>query len=174
MVDVEPPRHACVQHGDVGASSSVVGGSMTWVPIVVATTSMVTQMVDAESIPTLSSNSFNFALDNVTDHVSQGELPRPSSPVLEFVSPVAHDDMHYVEEEQLQMELREVVENPNVYDATTALSDVAKQEQSRQRELVESPKVFDATATLTYHVAHDDVQERSAELVSSASFREVS
>ena len=56
LVDVEPPRHACVQHGDVGASSSAVGGSMTWISVVVATTAMSTQTVAVESIPTLSSN----------------------------------------------------------------------------------------------------------------------
>lgn len=43
--------------------------------------------------------------------------------MLEFVSLVAHNDVHYEEEEQLQMEPREVVENPNISDATTALSD---------------------------------------------------
>jgi len=174
VVEVEPSRHARAHHGDDGASSSTIGGNMTWVSVAVATTTMVTQTALAESIQTFSSNSFRFALHNVTDHVPQGELPRPSSPVLEFVSPVAHVDMHSEEEEQLQMEPREVVKNPNNSDATAALSDVVEQEHSRSRELVESRKVSDANATLASPVATDDVQERSAELVSSASDREVS
>ena len=174
MVEVEPSRYARVHHNDVGASSSTIGRCMTWLSIVVATTTMATQTAIVESIQTLSSNSFSFALHNVIDHVPQGDLPHLSRPVLEFVSPVAHIDVHFEEEEQLQMEPQEVVENPNVSDATTDLSDVVEQEHSGSQELVESPKVSNANATLTFHVAHDDVQKRSVELVSSAFDREVS
>ena len=74
----------------------------------------------------MSSNSFSFALHNVIDHIPQGEMPRPASPVLEVVSLVAHDGVHSEEVEQIHLKSQEVVENPKVSDATVGLSDVVE------------------------------------------------
>lgn len=90
-------------------------------------------MVVIELIQTLSYNSFSFALYNVIDHIPQGELPRPGSPVLGVVSSLAHDDMHSDEVEQLHLIPREVIENTKVSYATVALSDVVEQEHSQPR-----------------------------------------
>lgn len=125
-------------------------------------------MVVIEPIQTLSYNSFSFALHNVIDHIPQGEMPRPGSPVLDFVSSLAHDDVHSDEVEQLHLIPREVVENTKVSYATVALSDVVEQEHSQPRGLVESPKFLDATATHLSPLAHNDVLESYFELVSSA------
>lgn len=53
-------------------------------------------------------------------------------------------------------------------------SDVVAQGQSESWEMEVIPNISDATAAFTSHVEHDDVQEMSVELVSSASGREVS
>jgi len=42
----------------------------------------------------VSTNSFSFALQNVTDEIPRGRLPGPDIPVLELVSDGVHDDVH--------------------------------------------------------------------------------
>ena len=169
MVAEADPPHARGCQGDVGASSSADGGTLTWVSIVVASTTMATSTntFATDPIQTLPSNSFSFALHNFIDHIPQRELFRLDSPVLDVVSLVVHDDVHSEKVEQLHLISREVVQNPKVSDVTTALSDVVEQEHPQSRELVESPKVSYATATNSSSVTHDDVLERSIELISS-------
>lgn len=41
VAEADHPRHAQVRHSDVGSSSSTKGGTLTWVPVVVAFTTMV-------------------------------------------------------------------------------------------------------------------------------------
>ena len=49
-----------------------------------------------------SSSTFSFALNNVTDSIPQGALPRPTIPVLDLVTVNEHDDENIVEEEGME------------------------------------------------------------------------
>ena len=119
-VDIATPKPSR-QNNDVGASTSANGSA--WVPVSTTPTSLAlttldipapspslnansqlgpvsivtltvaTSQTDVSMSSSLLSNSFSFLLHNVFDRISPEELPRVT-PVLEVVSPVAHDDVH--------------------------------------------------------------------------------
>jgi len=72
-------------------ASSAMASTTHMVPVTIASTIMATtQTVAPKPSPSLSSKSFCFPLHNVFYCISPDELPH-SSPVLEVVSPIAHD-----------------------------------------------------------------------------------
>jgi len=68
------------------------------------------------------SNTFSFPLHHVFDTIAPRELPH-TMPVLELVSPVAHNGVQPVEVVRLHQTSREVLENPLVTDVTKSLLD---------------------------------------------------
>jgi len=109
-------------------------------PVSIVTSTLATSQTDVPvSMSSLSSNSFSFPLHNVFDGISPEELPR-AMPLLEVVSPVAHDGVHFERAEQLHQTSREELENPTLDDVTVTLSDDVENNRSSPRELVESPK----------------------------------
>jgi len=115
-------------------------------------------------MPSLSSNSFSFPLHNVFDIISPEKLPCVT-PVLEVVSPVAHDDVHSEKAERLHQTLREELENFAVDDVTVTLSDDVEHNHSIPRELVESPKGSHEHVSHSSPVEHIEVHEVSVESV---------
>jgi len=87
------------------------------------------------------------AQESWSDEIPHGDLPQPTSTVLELIPQVTHVDMH---------------------------SDVVEQLSLESREVVDVPKDPDATTTLSSPVAHNVVQVISNELISFASSREES
>ena len=119
---------------DIPASTSMLES------VSLATSAVATSQTDVPvSVPSLLSNSFSFPLHNVFDRISPEELPHCMH-VLEFVSPIAHVDVHSERVEQLYLTSREVLANPLVDDVSVTLSDDVEHNRSRPRELVESPK----------------------------------
>jgi hypothetical protein len=103
--------------GDKGASSS---GSLQYVAVVPQASAREVINTDSEGVvpKDLSSSSFSFALNNVTDSVPQGALPIPSIPVLDLVTVDEHNAVHISEEEGLaNMVSKEPVQSsPSVFN----------------------------------------------------------
>jgi len=66
----------------------------------------------------VSTDTFSFALKNVTNSIPQGALPSPAILVLDLVTDKKHDDMHIFEEERLDIEVSKgyVHSSPPVYN----------------------------------------------------------
>ena len=144
------------------ASTSVLGGAASWIPIsstvttstrltvpVVQTTqaTSITQSIPvpipAVPVSDILSNSFSLPLHNVFDRIER--LPTDdlalTMPVLEkVVSHVAHVGVQPVEVGTSQQTSREVLENPTVTAVANPLLDSVTHNHMNQRELEESPK----------------------------------
>ena len=100
-------------------------------PIVNSTSTVVTSQVTVPMPRTsLLSTSFSFPLHNVFDNISSEKLPL-ATPVFEIVSPVAHDEVHYMRMEQSHPTSREELQSPVVDDVTATLSDDVEHNHSR-------------------------------------------
>jgi len=94
---------------------------MVSVPIVSLTMASSQTKASAPS-PSLLSSSFSFPLHNVFDCISAEEFPRAIQ-VMEVVSPVEHDGVHFEEVERSHQTSREELEIPTIDDVTLALLD---------------------------------------------------
>ena len=130
-------------------ASSTMTSTTQMVSVTIASSTMTTTQTVVPNL-SFSSNSFSFPLHNAFDRISPDELPH-SSPVLDVVSQVAHDDMHSKEVERLHQ-----MENPAVDDVTATLPD-DQHYHSNSRELVETPKGSYAHVPHSSPVEHDDV-----------------
>jgi len=103
--------------GDKGASSF---GSLQYVAVVPQASAREVINTDYEGVvpKDLSSSSFSFALNNVTDSVPQGVLPIPSIPVLDLVTVDEHDVVHSYEDEGLvnTVSKEHVQSSPSVFN----------------------------------------------------------
>ena len=85
-----PPSHAI----SASIPSHSITSSSHMGPVDTFTSSMATSQTKVRVPNTsLSSTSFSFPLHNVVNSISSGKFPQ-ATPVLEIVSPVAHDDVH--------------------------------------------------------------------------------
>jgi hypothetical protein len=102
----ESSKKVTQQHrGDKGASSS---GTLQYVAVVPPTAATVVTKNASEIVAPqqdISANTFSFALQNVTDEIPQGELPRPIIPMLDLVTDKEHNDMHTFEDEIIDVEV---------------------------------------------------------------------
>jgi len=111
----------------------------------------------------LSATFFSFPL-HVFDSISSEKLPE-ATPVIEFVSPYVHYDVHSKKVEQLHPTSREEVQIPTVDDVTATLSDDVEHNHLTPRELMESPKGSHEHVPHLSIVEHDDVHEVSVESI---------
>lgn len=109
------------------------------------------------------SNNFSIPLHNVFDIIPPRELPL-NMPVLELVSPVAHDDVKPVEVRKLHRTSREVLDNPLVTVATKSLLDSVKHNHMSPRELVESPKVSNERETHSSPLGRENIRPNGVAL----------
>lgn len=102
----ETSKNGTQQHrGDKGTSSSSTLQYVVVVPLVADT---VVTKKGSEIVATqqdISPNTFSFALQNVTDEIPQGEMPRPVIPVMDLVTDKEHDDVHTFEKERIDVEV---------------------------------------------------------------------
>jgi len=86
---------------DKGASSS---GTLQYVPVVPQASASNVLIKDSERVvpKDLSSSTFSYALNNVTDSVPQGALPIPTIHVLDLVTVDEHDDENISEDEGME------------------------------------------------------------------------
>jgi len=131
---------------------------------IVSTTMTSSQMTALVPSLSLLSNSFSFPLDNVFDCISVDDLPR-IRPVMEVVSPIAHDDVHSERVERSHPTSQEDVEIPMVDDVTATLDVDVEHNHSTPREMMESPKGSHEHVPHSSIVEHDDVHEVSMESI---------
>jgi hypothetical protein len=145
--------------------SSALNSNSQVGPISTVTSTVATSHTDVPvSMSSLSSNSFSFPLHNVFDIISPEELPRVMS-MLEYVSTVAHDDVH---PERLHQTSLEELENPTLDDVTVTLYDDMENIRSSPRELGESPKGSNERvphSSPDEHNEHNEVHEVFVESV---------
>jgi len=140
-------------------SSSHMGPVDTFTSVVATS-----QMMVPVPKTSLSSTSFSFPLHNVFDNISSEKFPE-ATPVIEFISPVAHDDVHSERVERSHPTSQEEVMILMVYDVTVTLSDDVEHNHSTPRELMESPKGSHEHVPYSSIVEHDDVHEVSVESI---------
>jgi len=160
-----------------GASTSANGGFGLWVST--APTTARTSAPDPQTIQpipdnpvnhsfpvslptgpilTLTSNSFSFPLQNAFDSITPDDDLHLTRPVLDVVSPEAHDDVQSVEVRQSPQTSREVLENPVLTDATNSLLDGVEHNQVSHRELGMSPNGFTVRGTQASPLRREDIR----------------
>jgi len=102
-------------------------------------------------------NNFSIPLHNVFDLIAPRELPT-TMPMLELVSPVAHDDVQNVEVTTLTQTSREVLENSSVTENTDLLLDSVEHNHMTLQELGESPKVSNVHGTHSSPLGREDIR----------------
>ena len=111
-------------------------------------------------ISDISSNSFNFPLQNVFDRIeriSNDDLDFPR-PVLEVVSLDVHNDVQPIEVVRSHQTSREVLENPMVTVVTKLLLDGVEHNHMSLRKLVESPKGSNERVTHSSPLRCEDIR----------------
>jgi len=161
-----------------GASTSAIGGSGLWASTA-APTSARTSVPDPQTIQatpvnsvnhstpfslptgpvlTLTSNSFSFPLQNVFDGLAPNDDLQLTRPVLDVVSPEAHDDVQPVEARQSPQTSREVLENPVLTDATNSLLDGVEHNHVSHWELGMSPNGSTVRITQASPLGREDIR----------------
>ena len=100
----------------------------------------------------VSTNSFRFVLENVSDAIPQGRLPQPDLPVLEFATDVEHDDVHSLGLKKTHLDNTNL--NVSTYSVVVPVSNFV--EHVDEHDDSASPNVVCARV-VTPSLAHHDV-----------------
>jgi len=145
-----------------GASTSAIGGSGPDTQTIQATpvksVNHSTSVSSTEPVLTLTSNSFGFPLQNAFDSITPDDDLHLTRPVLDVVSPKAHDDVQPVEVRQSPQPSREVLENPVLTDATNSLLDGVEHNHVSHQELGMSPNGSTVRVTQAFHLGREDIR----------------
>ena len=189
------------QHIGGSASTSVLGGTESWIPVnsTVTTTTRTTvpapQITQAtsnpipinnitQSIPVslpavpvsdISSNSFSLPLHNVFDCIDRSLTDELDIPILvleKVVSPIKHDEVQPVEAGRSHQTSQEVLENSTVTAVTNSLLDSVKHNHVSPRELVESPNGFIERVAHSSPLGHEDIRPDGVEQTTQTSREE--